>query len=96
ELKHSLNLRPNYHWTEKRIKAHVMVCFLAFQMAVLFEKRLSGLKLSWERAMERLRRVVVVEWENEGRRRKGLSRVHDEQLEIFDEIGSSKPTLLSL
>ena len=96
ELKHSLNLRPNYHWTEKHIKAHVMVCFLAFQMAVLFEKRLSGIKLSWERAMERLRRVVVVEWENEGRRRKGLSRVHGEQLEIFNEIGSSKPTLLSL
>ncbi|EHO41114.1 transposase IS4 family protein [Caldithrix abyssi DSM 13497] len=96
ELKHSLNLRPNFHWTEKRIRAHVMVCFLAFQMAVLFEKRLSGIKLSWQRAMESLRRVVVVEWENEGRRRKGLSRVHVEQLEIFQEIGSSKPTLLSL
>jgi len=62
----------------------------------LFEKRLSGLKMSWEKAMERLRRVVVVEWENEGRRRKGLSRVHGEQLEIFKELGSSKPTLLSL
>jgi len=96
ELKHSLNLRPNYHWTEKRIRGHVMVCFIAFQMAVLFERRLSNIKLSWERAMERLRRIVVVEWENEGRRRKGLSRVHAEQLEIFKEIGSSKPTLMSL
>lgn len=96
ELKHSLNLRPNYHWTEKRIKGHVMVCFIAFQMAVLFERRLSNIKLSWERAMERLRRIVVVEWENEGRRRKGLSRIHGEQLEIFKEIGSSKPTVMSL
>jgi transposase len=96
ELKHSLELRPNFHWTEKRIRAHVMVCFIAFQMAVLFERRLSDLKLSWEKAMYRLRRIVVVEWQNEGRHRKGLSRTHGEQLEIFEKLGASKPTLLSL
>ena len=96
ELKHSLDLRPNFHWTEKRIRAHVMICFIAFQMAVLFERRLSDLKLSWEKAMDRLRRIVVVEWENEGRCRKGLSRTHGEQLEIFEKLGTSKPTLLTL
>ncbi len=46
--------------------------------------------------MERLRRIVVIEWENEGRVRKGLSRTHVEQLDIFEKLGTSKPTLQSL
>ena len=96
ELKHSLKLRPNFHWTEKRIRAHVMVCFIAFQMAVLFEKRLVSLNITWERAMEKLRRVKVVEWENKGRNRRGLTKVHAEQLTIFQAIGAKKPTILSL
>ena len=96
ELKHSLQLRPNFHWTENRIKAHVMVCFMAFQMAVLFEKRLQSIKLSWEKAMEKLRRIHVIEWENEGRLRKGLVKVKDEQIEIFKALGVPKPTVDSL
>ena len=27
--KHDLKIRPIYHWTPKRIKAHIMICFLA-------------------------------------------------------------------
>jgi transposase len=96
ELKHSLELRPNFHWTEKRIKAHVLVCFLAFQMAVLFERRLGGLQLTWERAMEKLKRIQVIEWEGKNRERKGLVRTKPEQLEIFQAIGSPKPTMAAL
>jgi len=96
ELKHSLNLRPNYHWTEQRIRGHVMVCFMAFQIGVLFEKRLKTIGLSWERAMERLSRLAVIEWKNENRVRKGLLKVKDEQMNIYDIIGASKPTLMNL
>lgn len=28
-LKSSLDVRPMYHWTERRVRGHVMVCFLA-------------------------------------------------------------------
>jgi transposase len=31
ELKPGLDLRPVYHWTEKRVRGHVMVCFLAWR-----------------------------------------------------------------
>jgi transposase len=31
--KHDLRMRPIYHWTENRIKAHVAICFLAFTLA---------------------------------------------------------------
>ena len=54
-LKHSLKLHPDFHRTETRIHAHVMVCFIAFQMTVLFEKYLVNLNMTLQQAMEKLR-----------------------------------------
>jgi transposase len=31
--KHDLRLRPIYHWTPKRISAHVMICFIAYALS---------------------------------------------------------------
>jgi transposase len=31
--KHDLKMRPVFHWTERRIKAHIAICFLAFTLA---------------------------------------------------------------
>ena len=28
-LKHNLAARPIYHWSEERVKAHVLICFMA-------------------------------------------------------------------
>jgi len=42
-LKSSLEVRPIYHWKEKRIKAHVFVCFLALWLRWHFNKRLFDL-----------------------------------------------------
>ena len=28
--KHTLKMRPIYHWISKRIRAHIMICFLAY------------------------------------------------------------------
>lgn len=30
--KHDLKMRPIYHWTEERIKAHIALCFIAFSL----------------------------------------------------------------
>ncbi|GAB4310784.1 MAG: hypothetical protein Kow0097_12400 [Candidatus Bipolaricaulota bacterium] len=45
-LKTPLELRPIYHWTEARIRGHVMVCFLAFVLRQLLRTRLA--KLGWQ------------------------------------------------
>lgn len=90
ELKHSLKLRPNYHWTEKRIKAHVMVCFIAFQMACFFEKKIKNLGVSWEKGVRKLKRIHVVEWTGKGGSKIGLTKTTNEQQEIFDLIGCPK------
>jgi transposase len=31
--KHDLKMRPIFHWTENRIKAHIAICFIAFTLA---------------------------------------------------------------
>ena len=96
ELKHSLDLRPNHHWTEDRIKGHVMVCFIAYQISYLLERLIKPLDLSWERGLEKLRRQQVIIWNKEGKTYQGLTKANNEQLEIYKNIKTSNPSLQSL
>lgn len=93
ELKHSLKLRPNFHWTPPRIDAHVMVCFIAFQLACFFEKKIKSLDMSWEKGVEKLRRLHVVEWTSKDRHRVGLTKTTSEQQDIFDLLDCPKLTI---
>jgi len=43
ELKSGLDLRPIYHWTEKRIRGHVMVCFLALVLEMALRRKIKEL-----------------------------------------------------
>lgn len=43
ELKSGLDLRPIYHWTEKRIRGHVMVCFLALVLEMALRRKIKDL-----------------------------------------------------
>ncbi len=38
-LKHTLAVRPVFHWTERRVRAHVAICFLAFALLRIFRWR---------------------------------------------------------
>ena len=40
-LKSTLDLRPVYHWTEKRIHGHIMICFLSLYMLRAIEFRIN-------------------------------------------------------
>ena len=51
-LKTPLELRPIYHWTERRIRGHVMVCFLAFVLRQLLRAGLD--KLGWQGSFSEL------------------------------------------
>ena len=54
--KHDLRMRPLYHWTPKRIKAHILICFIAYALAcfVRYSLKQSNIKLSFERIKEEL------------------------------------------
>ncbi|MFC2098896.1 IS1634 family transposase [Bacteroidota bacterium] len=40
-LKSTLDLRPVYHWTEKRIQGHIMICFLSLYMLRAIEYKIN-------------------------------------------------------
>ena len=50
--KHDLKMRPIYHWTEPRIRAHVSICFLSYTLIKHALHRLNvvkGMKISFEK-----------------------------------------------
>jgi transposase len=55
--KHDLKARPIYHWTEPRVRAHVLLCFVALAVAKQALHRLSVLKQSM--SFERLRNELL-------------------------------------
>ena len=70
--KHTLKMRPVYHWTRKRIQAHIAICFLAYSLSyrVKYHLEKAGLRFSIERMREVLKRdqYSVIEDQRTGKR----------------------------
>lgn len=66
ELKSTLDLSPIYHWTEKRIRGHIFICFLALVLELSFRKALKG--ESYTKVIADLKQVQAV-----------LSKVRDKE-----------------
>lgn len=68
-LKSLVKLRPIYHRRDRRVEAHVFICFLAYLIAKLLEQRLrrAGLSHSIAHTLDVLSRLQAVEhtWEGE-------------------------------
>ena len=60
-LKHTLAVRPIYHWTEPRVRAHVAICYVAFALLRIlrfrYRSRNPEARLSEEQLLDELRRV---------------------------------------
>ena len=56
--KHTLKMRPVYHWKRKRIEAHIAICFLAYSLSYAMKHRMEqrGLKFSIQKMREILKR----------------------------------------
>lgn len=90
-LKSSLELRPMYHWTPKRIRAHVFICVLALQLSRLMQRRLAGSNWSWERAVERLRGIKTFIIRTGAIERRGITTADKEQKTICKQLGLPFP-----
>ncbi len=58
ELKSSLDVKPMYHWTERRIRGHIFICFLALVLELGFRNKLG--KASYSSVMKDLDRLQAV------------------------------------
>jgi transposase len=85
-LKSTLLLRPVYHWTEKRIRAHVFICVLALQLERWMRRKLRG-TASVSRAVDILRRIKAGELEVAGTRTYISTKPTIEQKQLLKAIG---------
>ncbi len=68
DLKNVLDIRPIYHWVERRVRGHIGVCFLALYLQRLFMKELKeeGFEHSWSEALWELQKIKAVHLRAEG------------------------------
>ncbi len=62
ELKNFIDLRPMYHWAERRVEAHVFICVLAYLIEICIEIRLkeANMKMTARKALNLLSDVKLV------------------------------------
>jgi len=87
-LKSSLDIRPVFHWVDRRIQAHIFICVMALQIQRLMRHRLqkANITRSPERVLEKLSFQRTVEAQLKGRRVKGLVPPTAEQLSFFEAL----------
>lgn len=57
--KHSLKMRPIYHFKPERIKAHILICYIAFSLSKYAQQKVQRLdeKMSVEKIRDALSQV---------------------------------------
>jgi len=92
--KHDLSIRPIYHWKPSRIRAHLMICFLAYSLTtfVLYRLREKGLKISFRDLREEMNKTessIVID-QSTGKKYIIPSKVTDRQKDIYQSLGYSR------
>jgi transposase len=94
-------MRPQFHWTDQKVKVHVFTCVLALMLLSMQRRELAakGIHLSNRRMLELLgsiREIVTVfppaEAETEPQLRTTLSAMSAEQRALFDALDLSRYT----
>ncbi|MGC8893874.1 MAG: hypothetical protein ACP5QG_03390 [candidate division WOR-3 bacterium] len=96
-MKSSLEIRPMYRWTDRRIEACVFVCFLALVMARELDLRLNkGIecddeRITSERTSEYLSALKAVKVEIEGGAFIARTEINKEASGILRTLGIREP-----
>ena len=86
-----LEVRPMFHWTARRIEAHVKLCVLALQMQRSAEIRT---ELSWMRIAHALGALKAVRYRSESRTIVQRTKISSELARLLKRLGISAPKQL--
>jgi len=97
-LKSSLDIRPVYHWVDRRIEAHIFICVMALTIERLMRHRLQKAKIkrSPERVLEKLSFQRTVVARVKGKTIEGLIPSTPEQLSFFKALNIPEPQYKNL
>lgn len=98
EMKSGLDLRPIFHWTEPRVRGHIMVCFLAFLVQSALRRRLEeeGSDVSYSDLVNDLKQVRAFEVEIDGTRYLLRPPLYGKSYEGFKAAGIRPPAEVSV
>lgn len=90
--KGTLEMRPMFHFTEKRIEAHICICFVAYKVYKELERVIRGLdmKMSVDKVLEIAKTITTL------RIRLPNGMVHTETLYTTPQQEAIKPLLEAL
>jgi len=92
DLKSELEIGPVYHHTEKRIRAHIFVCFLALQLKVALMKKLKSLTdIGFSETMRLLSQIKAVNYETKGTNITIRTNIPEQSRVVFQAIGANTP-----
>jgi len=86
-----LEVRPMFHWTARRIEAHVKLCVLALQMQRCAEIRTD---LPWARVAHALAALKAVRYRSESRTIVQRTKISSELAGLLKKLGISAPKQL--
>ncbi|MBV8868278.1 MAG: hypothetical protein JOY65_02510 [Acetobacteraceae bacterium] len=88
-----LQVRPVFHWTARRVEAHVKLCVLALQMQRTAEIRTG---LPWARIAHALAALKAVRYRSDGRSIVQRTKVAPELADLLKKLGVPIPKQLLL
>jgi transposase len=88
DMKTTLELRPVYHRLEDRIRAHVILCWLALLLIRIAETTTSD---TWNRLREELQELHVGTFEGPAGTFRQRTELTTEQRDILDKLGIDPP-----
>ncbi|MCL6477132.1 MAG: IS1634 family transposase, partial [Peptococcaceae bacterium] len=93
ELKSGLDLRPIYHWTDSRVRGHVMVCFLALVLETALQKRLQELNtdISYRKVFNDLSRLQAVKVSFDGQEYLTRTELQGDAFSVFKALKIRPP-----
>jgi transposase len=92
DLKGILRLRPVYHRLEERIRAHILICWLALLLVRLCERQAGD---SWRKLRRELERLHLVTLAGAAGQVQQTTRLTPEQRDILDRLGVEPPARLT-
>lgn len=94
EPRSTLDLRPVFHWTERRVRGHIFVCFLALVLESALRRLLKeqGLLLRWYEVMDALRSVRAIDLELAGQRYLVRTELGADAARVFQAAGVRPPS----
>lgn len=98
--KHDLKMRPIYHWKKNRIKAHILICYLAYTLVahVRYILKIKGVNISTAVLQDELSRIEVsiLKHTNSGKKYLLPSSMSDIQKSIYEVMDINYSESLSL